>query len=55
MGPGIHAYELTHWDVSQEASWELGGSQEEGEGDGRRGKIGEAEEKEMIWVTHEEN
>lgn len=37
-GPGIHASELTHRDVSQEASWEVGGSQEESdevEGEGR--------------------
>ncbi|KAG7228296.1 hypothetical protein INR49_009160 [Caranx melampygus] len=27
--PGIHASEFTHWDISQEASWEVSGSQEE--------------------------
>lgn len=29
---GIHASELTYWDVSQETSWEAKGSQEKGEG-----------------------
>ena len=52
--PGIHASELTHWDVSQEASWEVGGSQEEGEGVEGRWSTGEAEEMEMILVTHGE-
>lgn len=31
MSPGIHASESTHWDISQEDSWEVGGGQEEGE------------------------
>lgn len=37
-GPGIHASELTHRDVSQEASWEVGGSQEESDEVEREGR-----------------